>query len=134
MQRKDAPFARTKLHHREITAAGVVQYLPLRSPPSGSLAVEPPPRRAFSDLVVAALSWVFNEIVQGLAAYADTIHPIVPPNPAGTSARQAPAQIAEEHRANSQSPEAARRHEAYVTMMMVRANAWTPPRSGRGSR
>jgi hypothetical protein len=127
MQREGASFARKTLHHREMTAANVVHYLPLRSPPS---------RRTFSDLMAAALSWVLNEIVQGLAAYADTIHPIVPPISAGTLAQQesADGEFAEEHRANSQRREAESRRQAYVTTMMVRSNAWTPPRSGRGSR
>jgi hypothetical protein len=86
--------------------------------------------------MAAALSWLLNEIVEGLAAYADTIHPIVPPISAGTLARQQAAneELAEEHRANSQTREAGSRHEVYVRAMMVRSNAWVPPSSGRGSR
>lgn len=134
MQHDESPFARTTLHHREMTDAGAVHYLPLRSPPSHSLEKSAPPRRTFSHLMGAALSWLFNEIVLGLAAYANTIHPIVPL--AGTLAGQdADAEeIAEAHRANSQSCEAARRRKAYVKAMMVRSNAWIPPTSGSGSR
>jgi hypothetical protein len=136
MQREGASSARTTLHHREMTAAGVVHYLPLRSPSAGSLREDGPPRRRVSGLMAAALSWLLNEIVEGLAAYADTIHPIVPPISAGTLARQQAAneELAEEHRANSQTREAGSRHEVYVRAMMVRSNAWVPPSSGRGSR
>jgi hypothetical protein len=136
MQREGASSARTTLHHREVIGANVVHYLPLRSPPSRSLGENGPPRRTFSNLMAAALSWMLNEIVEGLAAYADTIHPIIPPISTGTLARQEAAdeEFAEEHRANSQSREAESRRQAYVRMMMVRSNAWIPPSSGRGSR
>jgi hypothetical protein len=120
------------LHHREARAGDVVHYLPLGS---STPQKDDPPRRTFSGLLAAALWWLFNEIVEGLAAYAPTIHPIVPPVSIGTLAGDESAdQISDERRSNSQSSEAEGRREAYVTGLMVRSNACIPPKSGRGSR
>jgi hypothetical protein len=135
MQREDSPFARTTLRHREMTAAESVHYLSFRGSAPHLQRDDGPPLQTFSDLFAAALSWLFNEIVEGLAAYGHAIHPIIPPVSVGTLAgHEAADQISNEHRANSQSDEAEGPRAPHVTLMMAHSNASVSLRAGRGSR
>jgi hypothetical protein len=111
-----------------VPKSGAVYYLPVRNPSSAASEDSGSLRERCADLVAAALSWVLNEIIQGLAAYADTMHPGflgLPREPSGQPGT-VDSQNAADQSANPQTAGARSRDEAYVTAMMMRSNAWFP--------
>jgi hypothetical protein len=133
MEPESAHFARRTLHHREVPTRGVVHYLPLRASSHAPRANASLRRRSL-DLLTAAMSWVLNEVIEGLAAYANTIHPIVPPAWTLGAPESADRDLAKEHRANSQLREAEESRRPHVRIVMVQSNGWIPPQMGRSAR
>jgi hypothetical protein len=120
----------------DATDTAVIRYLPIRYPPSSSPADEATsPWQTCWALIAATLVWLFNEIVFGLAAYGDAIHPIVPSGlyEASNQIEVPQYQAWLQQRANPQERGAISRCDAYVKVAVVHPDARTSPSPGRRS-
>jgi hypothetical protein len=130
---RDVPISggapeRTLFEIPDVPDTAVIHHFPVRPRPSSSPADEAssPADEASSllekccDLITAGLLWLFHEIVYGLAAYADAMHPIVhPPHRAEADREEVPQyQLPLQHGANSREQDAIERRETYLTAIL----------------